>query len=526
MKLQQILRPLWTALIIVTLSTQDVVAEDKVNRTVQSAVLGAGEPWSTNYYIIDTGVDGPTVFITGGIHGNEPSGARSAQQIRHWPIVRGKMIVVPRVNTAALDSNLRRTPDVPADLGDVNRNFPSPGIADRPRGEIASALWELVVNQKPDWVFDLHEGFQFNISHKPKPGKDKSVGSSIIFNSKQDIGPLVKRMLAAANSSVSDPDRRFVSLGRGPKKTTLAAAAIDVLGAKAMILETTFQFQRLPVRTHQHRAMMNVALTQLGMLETSCSAIMTPSADKRQGHTYVALYDDAGGSDNGVSNLTRVFDTATDITVSHLSAADIRPEVLAQFDVVVFGGGSGSKEAATIGKQGAEAVTQFVREGGGYVGVCAGAFLCSAHYPWSLNLVDTHVLTGKREVEGLGPKSMWYRGKSSSQKMQLTEEGQKLFADLPENVDVRYQNGPIVSPKKLSGLTPYTVLAWFRSEKVLYPPQKGTMIDTPAIVRGEFGKGQVISISPHPEATQGLESMLAVAVKAVAARKSIELKMP
>ena len=133
MKLQQILRPLWTALIIVTLLTQDVVAEDKVNRTVQSAVLGAGEPWSTNYYIIDTGVDGPTVFITGGIHGNEPSGARSAQQIRHWPIVRGKMIVVPRVNTAALDSNLRRTPDVPADLGDVNRNFPSPGIADRPK---------------------------------------------------------------------------------------------------------------------------------------------------------------------------------------------------------------------------------------------------------------------------------------------------------------------------------------------------------------------------------------------------------
>ena len=100
--------------------------------------------------------------------------------------------------------------------------------------------------------------------------------------------------------------------------------------------------------------------------------------------------------------------------------------------------------------------------------------------------------------------------------MQLTEEGQKLFDNIPENVVVRYQNGPIVSPKKLSGLTPYTVLAWFRSEKVLYPPQKGTMIDTPAIVRGEFGKGQVISISPHPEATQGLKSMLAVAVKAVA----------
>ena len=320
-------RPLWIVLVIVTLLTHEGVAEITIDRSVQSGIMGAGMPWATPYYIVDSGVDGPTVFITGGIHGNEPSGARSAEQIRHWPIIRGKMIVVPRVNTAALDSNLRRTPDAPAELGDVNRNFPSPDIADRPRGEIAPALWKLVVDQQPDWVFDLHEGFQFNISHKPKPGKDKSVGSSIVFDSKQDVGPLVKRMVAAANSSVTDPDRRFVPLGRGPKKTTLAAAAIDVLGAKAMILETTYQYQRLPVRNRQHRAMMNTALTQLGMLTTNCADVMTPPADERDGQIFVALYDDEGGSERGVANLTRVFDTASNITVAHLSASEIRPEV-------------------------------------------------------------------------------------------------------------------------------------------------------------------------------------------------------
>jgi len=429
------------------------------------------------------------------------------------------MIVVPRVNIAALNANQRQTPDVSAEFEDLNRNFPGPD-SDEPRGEIATALWTLVVEQQPDWVFDLHEGYQFNISHQPKAGKDKSVGSSIIFAAEQEVGPLVERMLSAANSRVTDPKRRFVLLGRGPKKTTLAGAAIDVLGAKAMTVETTFQYQRIPVRTRQHRAMMNVALTQLGMVATDCTDIMAPPASRRHGHIYVALYDDDGGADRGVSNLTRVFDAAADTTVVHLSANDLRPEVLAQFDVVVFGGGSGSKEAATIGKDGAEAVKQFVNDGGGYVGVCGGAFLCSAHYSWSLNLIDTHVLTGKREVEGLGPKSMWYRGKFSSQKMQLTEEGRKLFPSISENVDVRYQNGPIVSPKNSSDLKPYTVLAWFRSEKVLYPPQKGTMINTPAIVRGEFGNGQVISISPHPEATQGLESMLAKAVKAVARKRN------
>ena len=119
-------------------------------------------------------------------------------------------------------------------------------------------------------------------------------------------------------------------------------------------------------------------------------------------------------------------------------------------------------------------------------------------------------------MEGKGLKSMWYRGKSTSQKIQLTPEGQEIFGDVAEHLDVRYHNGPIVSPRGFEGLEPYTVLGWFRTEKVLYPPQKGTMINTPAIVSGDYGAGKVISISPHPESTEGLQSMLTSAIEAVA----------
>ena len=51
----------------------------------ETRILGEGEPWQTPCHIKDSGVDGPTVLITGGIHGNEPAGARAAEQIRHWP---------------------------------------------------------------------------------------------------------------------------------------------------------------------------------------------------------------------------------------------------------------------------------------------------------------------------------------------------------------------------------------------------------------------------------------------------------
>ncbi|RMF09115.1 MAG: hypothetical protein D6763_08430, partial [Alphaproteobacteria bacterium] len=121
-------------------------------------------------------------------------------------------------------------------------------------------------------------------------------------------------------------------------------------------------------------------------------------------------------------------------------------------------------------------------------------------------------------IPGKGRKQMWYRGKATNQKMQLTEAGRKVFPGIPESVEVRYQNGPIVSPKNRPELPDYEVLAWFRSEKVLYPPQQGTMVNTPAVVRGRFGKGSVISISPHPEATPGLEPMIPSAVRAIARR--------
>ena len=343
-------------------------------------VLGQGKSWQTPIYLNDSGIDGPTVIVTGGIHGNEPAGARAADQIRYWPIVRGKLIVIPRVNTAALTVGKRFTPKASKNQRDLNRNFPSPGTAEIPRGEIATELWEFVVKQNPDWLFDLHEGFDFNISHQPKQGKEKSVGSTIIFDRTQQLDEITNRMLATANNLVKDPKRKFLLRGLGPKKTTLASAVIKVLGKNAMILETTYRHQRLPVRTRQHRAMVSAALHQLEMIPDDCIDVLSPPVDKRKGMIFVGLYDDEGGSVRGVSNLTKGFDGATDITVSHLGAQDIRSNILSQFDVIVVGGGSGSKEAATIGKRGAAAIKRFVEDGGGYVGVCAGAYLCSAHY--------------------------------------------------------------------------------------------------------------------------------------------------
>jgi len=480
-----------------------------------SGSLATDTPWQTPYYTIDSALEGPTLLIVGGIHGNEPAGYRAAEQIRHWPIVRGKLVVVPAANRPGLKANTRYLPGEPETRRDLNRNFPGEDLGEGTRGEIAEHLWQFVQRQQADWILDLHEGYEFHISHQPPKGKSKSVGSSLIFKDDPTLTPIAQQMQEAANALVHDPDRQFVLLGRGPKQTTLISACTRHLGAKGMILETTFNHQPVSFRTREHRAMVGVLMRHLGMIDRDCTDLMTGSRPDEP--TVVAVYDGPGASDRGAGRLAGIVDRAADMTVHHLGPDDIRPAVLEQFDAILFPGGSGSKQAGAIGPAGRKHLRDFVRKGGGYLGVCGGAYLCSAHYSWSLDLIDTAVFTGSREIEGLGKKQMWYRGESATVEMQLTEEGKKLFAHVPERFEVTYQNGPIVSPKADPDLTPYTPLAYFRSEQVLYEPQRGTMVDTPAIVAGRFGRGRVIAISPHPEATESLHPIIMESIRWITA---------
>jgi glutamine amidotransferase-like uncharacterized protein len=475
--------------------------------------IATGTEWETEYHVIDSGVDGPTVLIVGGMHGNEPAGWRAAEQIRHWPIVKGKLVVVPRANVKGLAANTRFVPDQPKGAGDLNRNFPKVEEDVQPRGELAMALWKFAGRVEPDWVIDLHEGFEFNLSHNPPDGKKKSVGSSVIYRGGNEMDPLAERIVDAANATVTEADKRFSLLRRGPVDTGLARACINVLGAEALILETTYKEQPLSLRTRQHRAMANVLLNHIGVVDRDCRDVL--AAPKKDGHLLVGGFD-GPGTGGSKSNLFGIVDGTQEMTLHYIGGAEMRPEVLEQFDVLVFPGGSGSKQAKAIGEKGRAAVGDFVAAGGGYLGVCAGAYLCSSHYDWSLNLIDSSVFTGSREIPGKGKKQMWYRGGSADIDMEITAVGRSIFGGIDNRVVVRYHNGPIISPKQQPDLEDYRVLAWFRSETGLWEPQKGTMIDTPAIVSGGFGDGRVISVSPHPESTEALYPIIEGSLRWVA----------
>ena len=509
-------------LLVHSFGVEDHATSGEAQPTIsqRSGKIAQGADWETTYFIVDSGVSGATVLVVGGMHGNEPAGSRAAEQILHWPIKRGKLIVVPRANVLALQANTRLTPNQPKKAGNLNRDFPQVEEGGKytvaPIGELAASLWSFVLQNRPDWVIDLHEGFAFNRSHHPARGRKKSVGSSLIYEAGETMDSLARQIVAAADETVTAPGRRFSLIDRGPVDTGLARACIKVLGAKAVILETTFPNQPISLRTRQHRAMVNVLLKHIGLIDDDCRNRL--AAPKSSGNLQVGIFDGNGVGPSSIQ-LGRAIEEAPDLTLFHIGAAEMRPDVLRQFDVLVFPGGSGSKQAGAIGREGRNAIRRYVDGGGGVLGVCAGAYLCSANYEWSLDLIDTKVFTGSVEIPGKGRKQLWYRGKVAEVDLELTVLGKSLFSHqgIPGNFVVRYANGPIISPKGNPALGDYKVLAWFRSENGLWEAQKGTMINTPAIVSGVFGGGRVVSVSPHPELTPALHPIITQTIRWAAA---------
>jgi len=465
-----------------------------------TGLIARGTRFETPYFVRDAG-PGATVMVVGGVHGNEPAGARAAGQIRHWPIRRGRLIVVPRANVPALEAGQRRTPHEAKATADLNRCFPAPDGPDEARSMPAKALWAFVRRQRPDWLLDLHEGYGVHAAGS------KSVGSSIIHHPAAQTRRMAEAMLRAVNATIDEADRKFVLL-RPPAKGSLARAAAERLDANAMILEATYKGPPLALRARQLRLMVHCLLRRLKMTDCRVDQVLPPRAGSAEA-VRVAVYNGGGSvSATGPLRVAGIV-TARGGAVAELIGPDeIRSGGLRQFDVIVFPGGSGSKQAAALGERGREALRSFLRAGGGYVGICAGAYLATQRYAWSLRIVNVKAIDTKH----------WRRGKGAV-KMELTAAGREMLGGPAGEIAIQYANGPILAPAGASDLPPATVLGRFRSEVADHGAPKGVMPGTPAAVSAAFGRGRVVVFSPHPEKTDALHGMVRRAVDWAAGRE-------
>jgi hypothetical protein len=214
----------------------------------------------------------------------------------------------------------------------------------------------------------------------------------------------------------------------------------------------------------------------------------------------VVIFDDVGGGGVGPTNLERCLGNKA-FTVRRVKGSDIRDGVLKDADVLIQPGGSGSKQAATLGEQGCANIRKFVEAGGGYVGVCAGAYLATTQYTWSLGILDARVID----------REHWARG-TGDVEVKLSDAGCKFFAAPSDVVTIYYGQGPLLGPGGRDDVPDFEALGTYQTEIAKKGAPEGVMKGTTAAAIGTFGDGRVFCFSPHPEKTEGLDGYIRAAV--------------
>src|SRR4051812_11240066 len=91
----------------------------------------------------------------------------------------------------------------------------------------------------------------------------------------------------------------------------------------------------------------------------------------------IAIFSDAGVTKAGLKQVEHCLPESKGFEVKTINAEQIRDGALKDIDVLIHPGGSASKQGETLGAKGRETVKKFVADGGGFIGICAGAYLAS-----------------------------------------------------------------------------------------------------------------------------------------------------
>ncbi len=230
----------------------------------------------------------------------------------------------------------------------------------------------------------------------------------------------------------------------------------------------------------------------------------------------VGVYGDGGASPVCVTETVAALEIDSGMVPVVVHGADIQSGVLDSLDVIVFPGGSGSKESCSMGSVGRKKVREFVlKRGKGCVGICAGGYLLSTspNYPSSLDLISAAVYDSAHYNRGRGLIEV-----------RLTKAGEKYFPELSgrKSIFIQYYDGPVLVPETEAGVSAYTELGQYVTDIHLTGgSQPGVTPGKTALLLNKAGNGRVFTIVGHPEATPGMRWMIPRMVRIVAGRELI-----
>lgn len=135
----------------VAFSASVIGSESAAAHEIEQYTIRDGTPEQTTVYVTEENRSGPTVFVIGGQHGDEPSGWMAANEIAQWQPDTGRLVVIPEADQTAI-----RDRTYTGDNGNLNRAWT---IGSDPTRLLAREIWDVVEEHDPDVFFDLHSSF-------------------------------------------------------------------------------------------------------------------------------------------------------------------------------------------------------------------------------------------------------------------------------------------------------------------------------------------------------------------------------
>ncbi|ELZ00864.1 PKD domain-containing protein [Natrialba asiatica] len=225
----------------------DPGSTDEANLSRSSFTILEGTDGETTVTVTEAPTDGPTVFVIGGIHGNETAGYTAAEEITEWTIDAGTLVTLPRANPVAIE----RTTRVDDEGVDLNRQFPE---GSDPGTELATAIWDVISEFDPDIVIDLHESRGI-YAGDPVDG----VGQAIFHSRRNDVAQLAADTADAVNETYIDDSNRafqtgYYSAPDNDPSGLLVHKASRELNADTFLVETVSTQNELETRVTWHSA--------------------------------------------------------------------------------------------------------------------------------------------------------------------------------------------------------------------------------------------------------------------------------
>ncbi|MBI4029788.1 Type 1 glutamine amidotransferase-like domain-containing protein [Candidatus Berkelbacteria bacterium] len=144
---------------------------------------------------------------------------------------------------------------------------------------------------------------------------------------------------------------------------------------------------------------------------------------------------------------------------------DLKSDCLKKIDTFIVGGGNISELLLTLKKE-KNKILEFIKTGGKYIGICAGAYIASKYYYSKQN----------KRKQGLGIVDVTYKSGKGEKEIKV------YFPSCGEKINLYFCNGPIIESLGNDNL----LIAYSNNKKI-------------GIIKKEFGKGVIFLFSAHPE---------------------------